>query len=227
MNILTQGFPGNPRNRIGGKGPAQIHSMGVTIPYDIFRESCGDDGGSGHTVLTFHGSGKLGETRRTAVSTTNTEDDTIRLFLEFRPEIRTVRKRSASLGTQHCFDGRHVFIEPRLHFFKELFGSGETCIHQVNRLLFQAVQPGSHPKGNQFITGNSGVRFGIKNWPSCASQASPRRPNIPDGCPRGSRTVTFVAPEPADPTRCLQPIQDAKMIAPTINQPQYRSGTKM
>jgi len=54
----------------------------------------------------------------------------------------------------------------------------------------------------------------------CESGA-PRRPNIPDGWPRGSRAVTFLVPEPAVPTRRLQPTPDAKIIAPATNQPQH------
>lgn len=62
----------------------------------------------------------------------------------------------------------------------------------------------------------SGLKIAIMCEPG-----SPRRPNIPDGCPRGSSTVTSPEPEPANPAKCLQPRQDDRRIAPAINHPQY------
>jgi hypothetical protein len=56
--------------------------MGLAIPYNIIRESRGDYGGRGHTVLKFYYAAKLGYTSRTAVSAANTEDHAIRLLLK-------------------------------------------------------------------------------------------------------------------------------------------------
>ncbi|HTY63813.1 MAG TPA: hypothetical protein VMG30_16310, partial [Acidobacteriota bacterium] len=46
------------------------------------------------------------------------------------------------------------------------------------------------------------------------------RPNIPEGCPRGSRTVIFRALELAESTERLQPTHEDAMIAPMTNKPQ-------
>jgi len=112
MNVFTQPLPGHPRDRIGREGPAQIHPVGVAVPDDIFRESSGYDGGCRYAVLTFHDAGKLGDTRRTAVSAANPEDNAVRFFLKFGPEFRTVHESVAAFKLDHCFHGGHVFPEP-------------------------------------------------------------------------------------------------------------------
>jgi len=71
--------------------------MTPSVTLDIVGKTGGDDGGGGHTVITLHRPGKLGDTRRTAVSAADAEDDGVTVFLNIFPEFRLVGEHAGLL----------------------------------------------------------------------------------------------------------------------------------
>ena len=59
--------------------------MAPAVALDVVGEAGGNDRGGRYTVFVLHRAGKLGDTRRTTVSTTNAKDYCVTTMLDFSP----------------------------------------------------------------------------------------------------------------------------------------------
>ena len=64
--------------------------MAAAITLDIVGKHSCDDGSCRYAVVVLQRPGKFGDTRRTTVSATDTEDDGVAVFLDFGPQLGIV-----------------------------------------------------------------------------------------------------------------------------------------
>ena len=97
---------------IRSEAEAQVHPVIARVALDVVGEPCRGDGSGGDSESVFEFPTVLGDTRRTAVSTADAEDDGVTLISHFGPELRVVQKHVALFALELRFHGRHVARKP-------------------------------------------------------------------------------------------------------------------
>lgn len=170
LDVAAQHVARHAHHGIRREAEAQRRSACACVAFHEIRKSRGHERGSRNSEFVFHSCGVIGETRRTGLSTTNTEDRRVGAAgFHFGPEFGIVGKHRAALVPEDRLHGRHVSRKPVLKFLHELEAARKSRLDQVDRLAIQRSRPGRHRHGLKLaarllkrIEDRSGIRLRLQ-----------------------------------------------------------------